>query len=360
MKIKKTWVWMVLLLVGGFVSNLWAFEIITADDIRQKIIVNTDLIKTADNAIFLFDSSSSMNKPYKDTGMTRYEVAKKTLMERNTYFPDLGHTFGFYLYTPWKEIYPVQKYDRAKFAKALESLPQKATSATFLTDGLKRLDGVLKKLEGKTAVFLYTDGSDTNQGGGRKKPVAYAQELAKKYDVCFYIITTADDYYSSDLLTRANELNFCSRVIAFDDFINRPGYNSEALFTVKATKKIVTITDKKIVGIKTNNFLFDFDKTDLSADARERLSILAAFLKENPKAFTALAGHTDNTGTEDYNLGLSYKRAESIGRYLVDNFQVDPSQLVLFWFGQLNPVADNETIEGRRQNRRVEILVGGI
>jgi outer membrane protein OmpA-like peptidoglycan-associated protein len=129
---------------------------------------------------------------------------------------------------------------------------------------------------------------------------------------------------------------------------------------VKATKEIVTITDKKIVGIKTNNFLFNFDKTDLSADARERLSILAAFLKENPTAFAALAGHADNTGTEDYNLGLSYKRAESIARYLVDNLQVEASQLILFWFGQLNPVADNATIEGRRQNRRVEILVGGM
>lgn len=90
MKIQKTWqiristlCAVVLWMACGFFSNLWAFEIITEEDIRQEIVVSEDLIKTADNAIFLFDSSSAMNKPYKDTGMTRYKVAKKTLMERD-------------------------------------------------------------------------------------------------------------------------------------------------------------------------------------------------------------------------------------------------------------------------------------
>ena len=100
-----------LLVVFGFISNLWAFEIITKDDFKQGIVVTIDLIKTADNAIILFDSSSTMNKPFKDTGMTRYDAAKKTLMERNEYFPDLDYNFGLYVYTPWKEVYPVQKYE---------------------------------------------------------------------------------------------------------------------------------------------------------------------------------------------------------------------------------------------------------
>ncbi len=348
------------MLVFGFLSNALAFEIITKEDIKLKVIVNVDLIKTADNAIILFDSSSSMNKPYKDTGMSRYDVAKNILIERNEYFPDLGYHFGLFLYTPWKEVYPVQKYDRDKFAQALSTLPEKATSATFLTDGLKRLDSILNKLEGKTVVFLFTDGSDVNKGGGRKKPSAFAENLAKKYNVCFYIISTADDYYSSDLFTKVKDFNFCSRVIAFEDFIEHPGYNSEALFTVKATKDILTITDKKVVGIKTKNFLFDFDKSELSQNERDRLALLAAFLNENKTAYSAMAGHTDNTGTEAYNMELSFRRVESIANYLVENYNVDKAQLIPFWFGDMNPVTDNSTREGRRQNRRVEILVGGM
>jgi outer membrane protein OmpA-like peptidoglycan-associated protein len=351
-----------MLLVGlfGLAANVWAMEIITEDDIREGVIVNLDLIKRADNAVILFDSSSSMNKPYKDTGMTRYDIAKKMLIERNQYFPDLGYNFGLYLYTPWKAVYPVQKYDKAKFAQALKTLPEKATTATFLTDGLRKLDSILKKLEGRTAVFLFTDRSDTNKGGGRKKPSAIAQELAKKYNVCFYIISTADDYYSTEIFNRVQDFNFCSRVIAYEDFVEHPAFNSEALFTVKATKEIVTFTDKRVVGIKTNDFLFDFDKFDLDQDEQDRLQVLAAFLKENKAAYAALAGHTDSIGTEDYNMELSYKRVEMISRYLVENLQVDKSQILEFWFGKLNPVADNSTKEGRMQNRRVEILVGGM
>ena len=351
----------VLLSVFVLGSNVWAFEIITADDIREGVIIKRQLIKTADNAIFLFDASSSMNKPHKDTGKSRYEIAKQALMERNEYFPDLGYNFGLYLYTPWKEVYPMQKYDKDKFAQALATLPAKTGGATYLKDGLKRLDKILENLNGKTVVFLYTDGtsSDTT-GGGMKKASEIAESLAKKYDVCFYLVTTADDYYSIDLFKKVKDYNFCSRVIAFDDFIDKPGYNSEALFTVKATEEVITITDKKVVGVKTNNFLFDFNAADLSQDEKERLELLAAFLKENKKAYAAIAGHTDNIGTEEYNMELSFRRVEAVANYLVKNHNVDESQLLTFWYGELNPIADNSTEEGRMQNRRVEILVGGI
>ena len=57
---------------------------------------------------------------------------------------------------------------------------------------------------------------------------------------------------------------------------------------------------------------------------------------------------------------LSRKRVESIASYLVENLNVDKSQIVMFWFGKLNPIAGNATREGRMQNRRVEILVGGM
>jgi OOP family OmpA-OmpF porin len=231
-----------------------AFEIITKKDIIQGVVVREDLIKTADNAIILFDSSSSMNKPYKDSGMTRYEIAKEMLKDRNEYIPDLGYNFGLYLYTPWKEIYPVQPYDREKFAESLETLPKEAKTATFLTDGLKRLDKILAPLEGRTAVFLFTDGSYRTKGAGMKSPAAIAESLSKKYNVCFYIVSTADDNHSVALFSKIREFNFCSRILAFEDFIEHPQFNSEALFTVKATKSLITLTDKRVVGIKTRSF----------------------------------------------------------------------------------------------------------
>jgi OOP family OmpA-OmpF porin len=342
------------------ISNACAFELITREDIIQGIITKLDLIKTADNAIILFDASSSMDEPYMDTGITRYEAAKKVLKERNLYFPDLGQTFGLYLYTPWKDLYSAQKYDRAKFAQALDMLPEKATEPTMLTKGLKKLDTVLAPLEGKTAVFIFTDGAYTKVRGEKQTPLEMAADLAKKYNVCFYLISTADDSSSLALFEKSEGFDFCSRVISFKDFIGHPEYNSEALFTVKATKKIVTITDKKVVGIKTNNFLFDFDSIDLSQDEKNRLELLALYLNDNKNAYAAMASHCDSIGTEDYNLGLSYRRVRSIFMYLIEKHNVDKSQLVPFWFGEANPIADNSTAKGRMMNRRVEIVVGGI
>lgn len=349
-----------LLCVFGLVSNTLAFEIITKDDISEKIVTHSHFIKTAENAIILFDASSSMEKPYKDTGLSRYEIAKKTLMERNEYFPDLGHNIGLYLYTPWTEVYPVQKYNRENFAKALKTLPENTNNPTLLVDGLLKLEGVLEKLKGRTAVFIYTDGSYTKVGHERRKPATIAKEMAEKHDVCFYLVSTADDKSSIKLFDDVESYNFCSRVIPFESFIDHPEYNSEALFTVKATEDIITVTDKKVIAIKTNNFLFDFNKSDLSEGEKQRLAVLATYLKENKTTFAALAGHTDNIGPEDYNLGLSLRRVKSIAFYLVDYHNVNPSQLVAFWFGELNPVGDNTTPEGRMQNRRVEIVVGGM
>lgn len=340
-------------------SQAFALEIITRQDVIQGIILKTDLMKTADNAIILFDASSSMAAQYKQTGKSRYDIAKSVLAERNSYFPDLGHNFGLYLYTPWKTVYPMQRFDRNKFQAALESLPEKPTGATLLVEGMSRLDTILKSLEGRTAVFIFTDGLYTKGGGGvAKRPATIAAELAKKYDICFYLISTADDRHSVNLFKQAENFNFCSRVIAFQDFIEHPVYNSEALFTVKATKQIVTISDKKIVGAKPKDILFEFDKSALSPSDESRLDLLATYLNSNPGSYAVLAGHTDSIGTEDYNMALSRRRVEQVTDYLVNQKKVNPYRLVMFWFGKTNPVADNSTQEGRAQNRRVEILVG--
>ena len=80
-------------------------------------------------------------------------------------------------------------------------------------------------------------------------------------------------------------------------------------------------------------------------------------MTSNPNSYVVLAGFTDSVGSEEYNLGLSRRRAESVGAYLM-NANVGEDRIVKDWFGKLNPVADNATAEGRRMNRRVEIGIG--
>ena len=96
-----------------------------------------------------------------------------------------------------------------------------------------------------------------------KEPRIKAREMAEKYDVCFYLISSATTAQNRKLLKDVAGINSCSRVIPFQAFIGHPEYNTGALYVVKSTAKIVTISDQKVVGIEADNILFGFDKADL-------------------------------------------------------------------------------------------------
>ncbi len=69
-----------------------------------------------------------------------------------------------------------------------------------------------------------------------------------------------------------------------------------------------------------------------------------------------IVGHTDSTGTDEYNQRLSEDRASSVARYLSDNFQIGPEQTAVMGCGEQKPIAGNDTEEGRAMNRRVEFV----
>jgi len=343
--------------MGLFGLNAWGFEIVTKTDLVKKIVTIVHLYKMADNAIFLIDASSSMDKRYKDTGRTRYQIMVDTLRERNEYLPDLGYNFGMYLYTPWKEIYPMQRFDRRKFAEALEQLPERPTGSTQIQPALRRLDGILKNLKGKTVVFLFTDGTYTELDH-EQHPALIANRLAKRHDVCFFVASTADDRFGRQAIANVSNANFCSRAIAYDRFIDRPEYSAGALYVTKADVKLVTYTETRITGIQTENVLFQFDEDSFDPEFEKNLNRLGSFMQNNPQTFAVLAGYTDNIGTQEYNIGLSKRRADRVAQYLDDNFGIGPDRIVSLWYGPNNPVASNSTVLGRKLNRRVEIAVG--
>jgi OOP family OmpA-OmpF porin len=336
-----------------------AAEILTAEDFSQMIVTEQHLVKTADNGIILFDGSSSMKRAYMETGRSMYEVAVEQLKGAAARFPELGHNIGMYLYSRWKPVYPVQRFDRDKFSAALDALPAEPKGPTLLMQGLVKLEPVLQGLSGKTVVFVYTDGTVTTFEG-MKEPRTKARELAEKYDVCFYLISSATTAQNRKLLKDVAGINSCSRVIPFQAFIDHPEYNTGALFVVKSTEKIVTISDQKVVGIQADNIMFGFDKADMEEQGLQELDEIGMFLQKKPEAFIVIEGYADDVGDSEYNMQLSRRRAESAADYLMQKYNVDPSRMVVNWYGSTNPVAGNDTIEGRAQNRRVEIAVGGL
>ncbi len=100
---------------------------------------------------------------------------------------------------------------------------------------------------------------------------------------------------------------------------------------------------------------FDFNKATIRSEAGPVLNKWSDRLSECPNVALQIEGHTDSTGPEAYNQGLSERRANSVRDYLVSR-GIDSSRLNPVGYGELRPVATNSTRDGRAENRRVEII----
>lgn len=112
-------------------------------------------------------------------------------------------------------------------------------------------------------------------------------------------------------------------------------------------------------GIKitfSSGIMFDVDKAVLKDQYRGEVSELATILNKYEDTNILLEGHTDSTGSEEYNLDLSKKRAQSVANYLAIQ-NVNPARFTIMGYGESQPIASNETVEGRAQNRRVEVAI---
>ena len=112
-------------------------------------------------------------------------------------------------------------------------------------------------------------------------------------------------------------------------------------------------------GIKitfNSGILFDINKSNLKDYSRTELTKLATILNKYDDTNILLAGHTDSTGSDEYNLELSRSRAHSVADYLVIQ-SVNSERFSVYGYGEADPVATNDTDGGRAQNRRVEIAI---
>ena len=105
-----------------------------------------------------------------------------------------------------------------------------------------------------------------------------------------------------------------------------------------------------------SGILFATNSSTVSAASKSALRDLARNLEKNPDTDLRIVGHTDNTGRVDYNQSLSERRAKSVYDYLLDQ-GVSSRRMVYEGKGIHQPVASNNTVEGRAQNRRVEVLI---
>ena len=339
-----------------------------------------------DNFIVIVDASSSMR--HADKGIVKFNTAKGVADRLNTTLPELGQTAGLRSFGHADSVsrnltelfYGMEKYSTAAFAEKMKML--KAPGGTSRLDAA--LTAAQTDLEGLSgthnAVVIISDGLTD------KAAVAQAQALKDKFgsSICFYTIQVGGAAEGSALLQEIARIGDCGFASSADELLTGA---SMAAFVEKAFLKekaapapapapkperkdsdgdgVYDDEDQcpgTPAGAKVNavgcwtltHVLFDFDKAVIKPVAYPQLDDVVVILKKNPAMKVELRGHTDNIGTEKYNMGLSLRRANAVAKYLTEK-GIAKERLSTTGFGFKMPVALNATEFGRSLNRRVEL-----
>jgi outer membrane protein OmpA-like peptidoglycan-associated protein len=128
---------------------------------------------------------------------------------------------------------------------------------------------------------------------------------------------------------------------------------------VPAEVEIATIKAAPVeenAKITLNNIFFDFDKSVLKEESFPELNRLAELMKEKATMQVEIAGHTDEVGTEEYNMGLSERRAKAVANYM-EGRGITKERIAVVFFGESKPIDNSHTKAGHAKNRRVEFKI---
>ena len=182
---------------------------------------------------------------------------------------------------------------------------------------------------------------------------------AERYRVTDAIHNRGDvDFYSLNLVYKLGR-PVASKAAAFVAPPTPAPEPTPAPVVVKAAPAVVAapvpVSEKLTFSAET---LFDFDKSIVKPNGKKALDDLIANLRGMNTEVMVTVGHTDSVGTAEYNEKLSVRRAEAVKAYLVST-GIDASRIYTEGKGETQPLADNNTAEGRQQNRRVTVEVVG-
>lgn len=327
----------------------------------STVPVSAEIVPKVENFIIFLDQSGSMYMTHEKLGEVKMILAKKLLLAMNDKIPEFDYRCAVDLFAPWNEVLAPMSYQRGKVAEALNTVPDKNEiygRFTPMGDGINSLHAVLDQMPGKTAVILVSDGR-ANKGSD---PVIAAKETYSKYpDICFHVISLADNKKGEANLRQINQIGNCVYVDAgdllkddgiFSKFVQDVFFEEMKEPVEKAKEPTKVVPDKIILrGVQ-----FDSNSADIKPASLPVLNKNVELLKQYPELRIIVAAHTDSMGSDDYNLTLSQKRAEAIYNYFTSQ-GIDADRMETIGYGETKPIADNGTAEGRALNRRVEIQV---
>jgi len=341
------------------------------------------------NFAVILDTSSSMADKY--NGQAKATVAKNFLTAMNQTLPELNYngelrTFGHSTSLPDRStlrVYGVTPYSASGFGSAIDGvMGPGGTTSLPLAKAIAAAGEDLKSVQGPIAVVIVSDGLDMDQA-----PVKATETLKNQFGdrVCIDTVQIGDDPAGKANLEQIAKIGGCGYATTADRLSASSSMAGfvESIFLAKAAPKPIpmaaykpvdsdkdgvpdnldqcpntplgfTVDGKGCLASASSVVLFSFNSADIKPKAYPMLNEAAMKLKENPDLNGRIDGYADSTGNEAYNIDLSERRAKAVKDYLVSK-GIDPERLNTNGFGNADPVASNDTKEGRAQNRRVEV-----
>jgi OOP family OmpA-OmpF porin len=405
MRVKNFAVGILVLLLGfaltgcaGLSTKSTADITCTTKDINA-MLKSGDYQKKVDNFLIIQDASSSMGDKLGKS--FTYEPSKLALSKDlikclNSTLPDdfdvnAGMRVFGPIYSAKGLVYGMSKYSKAGLEDAVLAVSGTG-GVTPLANAITFGNGDLYDLSGDAALIIFSDGVNTEPAS----PVAAAAAMKEMYgdNICIYTVLIGNDPKGKATMEHIAEAGKCGFATEANNLHARSLSDGSsvgvadgmadfvsAVFLEKAAKKMDLDSDGDGVtdsldqcpntppGIKVDRVgcpvpipgkvsitllvEFDFDKDTIRPVHHSDIQKVANFLNAYAKTNAALEGHTDSIGSEEYNMQLSKRRANSVKKYLVEKFNIDASRISTVGHGESKPVASNKTSEGRQRNRRV-------
>jgi OOP family OmpA-OmpF porin len=328
-----------------------------------------------DNFLVILDASGSMGDDHK--GQTKLTLAKETVSNMNQAIPNIALMGGLRRFGRDLRAYQVRtamlygmtKYERAGFGEAVTGVKRNLGESP-LALAMDAAGDDLQSVEGDIALIIVSDGMEMGD-----ETVVAAKQLKCQYGkrLCIYTVQVGKCKIGKALLDRVVDAGGCGFAVNADDIASSQAMANfvDAVFCGGERDSdgdgVVDSKDQcpnTIPGAKVNKvgcwvvkgINFATDKADIRPQDEPGLDEVVVILKKNPTIRVEIQGHTDNTGTDEYNQGLSQRRADAVKAYFVGK-GIAADRLTTMGYGESKPVASNDTVQGRFENRRVQLKI---
>lgn len=294
------------------------------------------------------DASGSM---YPGTSFAYAKALTQSLVKS---FPDGTYKAGLLSYGgewtfEWVD-HPMVPLNRTTLEKSSDDL-RFLSGSTPLNEAIDYVGGKYFTQSANRALVIISDGKTAPQ------PVLdTAVKMAYGGNLCIHTVQVGTDVAGGKLLSDLAALTPCGSFrhgdaiatdTAMNDFARQIFFQDLAIL-----ETVMPDGTRGVLGVVH----FDTDKSVVKSEYHEMLGRVAEMIKSNSGLYVCVAGHTDSTATNAYNMGLARRRAEAVAAALVSR-GADKDHVHTKAYGEESPTASNSTADGRKQNRRAEIKV---